>query len=110
MKKIKFLERCVYETEGPNKGPVFEAGKEYSLDDDKADRWIRRGKAEEVSAGKPAKTSPTLTPAPVKALGDHTIAELTDLAKEEKIDLEGVTLHDEIVKKIEAARAAKTAK
>lgn len=29
---------------------VFEQGEKYALEDDQADRWIRRGKAEEVRA------------------------------------------------------------
>lgn len=45
MKWIEFKSTVQFESLGRNKGPVFEAGSRHELDDDFADRWIRRGVA-----------------------------------------------------------------
>lgn len=47
--KVRFLRTEVYETEGFNKGPIFEQGSIHLFDRDFAERWIRRGAAEIVS-------------------------------------------------------------
>lgn len=105
-KTIKFLERVVYETEGPNKGPVFEEGSRHTLDDDKADRWIRRGVAVEARerSERPTGGGKSANVGGDKALADSTIAELTRIAKNERIELGDARKHAEIVKAIEEAR------
>jgi hypothetical protein len=55
--RIRFTTRAVYETDGPGKGPVYEAGSEHEMRDDLARRWINRGVAMEVPA--PAVRHPT---------------------------------------------------
>ena len=107
-KTIKFLERQIYETEGPGKGPVFEEGKSYTLDHDKADRWLRRGVAVETS-GKAERTGGGGGSGSAKPLAENTIAELTKIAKSETIDLGDARKHAEIVAAIEAARAKASA-
>lgn len=54
--RIRFLATVRYETEGPGKGPVYEAGSEHELRDDLAMRWVNRGKAELVPAGTESKS------------------------------------------------------
>ncbi len=46
-KRIRFTADAVYETEGPGKGPRFEAGSSHEMRDDLAQRWINRGLAVE---------------------------------------------------------------
>jgi len=43
--KVTFNTTVQFQTDGRNKGPVYEAGKTYDLRDDHANRWIRRGMA-----------------------------------------------------------------
>ena len=45
MKWVEFKSTVQFESLGRNKGPVFEAGSRHQLEDDFADRWIRRGVA-----------------------------------------------------------------
>lgn len=47
MKKIKFVERAVFQQFGPDHpdNPVFEAESEHTLRNDQADRWLKREKA-----------------------------------------------------------------
>lgn len=50
MKRIKFIERAVFQQFGPDHpdNPVFEEGSEHTLRNDQADRWLKREKAELV--------------------------------------------------------------
>jgi hypothetical protein len=67
MVRIRFLERTVYDTNGPGLGPVYAAGEVVEVTPDVAERWFRRGKAEAVAdAPKPA-AAPKPAPAPVAA-------------------------------------------
>lgn len=50
MMKIKFIRDAIYETEGPGKGHTFKAGEVHEFEPAFAQRWIRRGMAEEVDA------------------------------------------------------------
>jgi hypothetical protein len=59
--KVKFLEDAIYESEGPHKGPHYDKGSIHEFDEEFAQRWIRRGVAEEVD--KATKTT-EVTPAP----------------------------------------------
>jgi hypothetical protein len=52
MKRIKFTQTVQYESEGRGKGPIFEEGSIHDLEDNFADRWLRRGVAELVVAAK----------------------------------------------------------
>lgn len=54
MKKIKFTETQTVKFDG-RPDLVYEAGKEYELRDDRANRWLRRGVAVEVGAAPAAK-------------------------------------------------------
>jgi hypothetical protein len=67
--KVKFSRRVVYETEGRGIGQVYEAGSVHDLRTDMANRWIRRGIAEEVGN-------------PVEPVEEAAVAE--DAPKEEK--------------------------
>lgn len=51
--KIIFTRTEIYETEGPNKGPVFEKGHVYEMPEDKASRWINRDAAKAVDEKTP---------------------------------------------------------
>lgn len=101
MKTIKFLSRQVYETEGPGKGPVFEEGASYKLDDDKADRWIRRGKAVEVTGRAASRAGSAPVGDGLDLLDDGA---LIDKAKELGID-DGAA-RDDLIAKIRAKLAA----
>jgi hypothetical protein len=61
---IRFRTRTVYETIGPNSGPVFEAGSEHEMSDDRARRWIRRGVAEAIDAFTALAPAADVPPAP----------------------------------------------
>lgn len=53
--KVKFLRKVQYETEGRGKGPIYEKDSIHDFDEEHAQKWLRRGVAEEV--GKPLMTS-----------------------------------------------------
>lgn len=61
--RIRFLKDAVYETEGPGRGPRFEAGSVHEMREDLARRWIHRQLAEEVTAA-PRPTRPSRPPRP----------------------------------------------
>lgn len=48
MKTVKFNQTVVIDFLQGKGEEVFYAGKEYDLEDDQADRWLRRGKADLV--------------------------------------------------------------
>lgn len=50
--QVKFNETTIYETDGPKKGPVFKAGQTYEFPESFAQKWLRRGVAEEVAPRK----------------------------------------------------------
>jgi hypothetical protein len=65
--RIRFTRREVYETEGPGKGPVYEAGEVHDLRPDLAERWLRRDAAvlaPDEPAPPPAAEAPPAPPAP----------------------------------------------
>lgn len=47
-KVVKFLSTEQFESEGRNKGPIFDEGQEYDFEASFADRWLQRGVAELV--------------------------------------------------------------
>lgn len=47
-KVVKFLSTEIFESEGRNKGPIYEEGKEYDFEASFADRWLQREVAELV--------------------------------------------------------------
>ncbi len=53
--KVRFLKDVVYETEGPGRGPLLEAGSVHELREDLARRWINRQVAEEVATSEPSR-------------------------------------------------------
>lgn len=55
--RVKFTADYQYETEGRNAGPKFKAGDVKEFRDDIAERFIRRGVAEEYT-GAAARTAP----------------------------------------------------
>lgn len=59
--RVRFMKRAVYDTNGPGKGPVYEAGSVHELRADEAERWFRRGLAEPAPAE--AKKAPAAGPA-----------------------------------------------
>src|SRR5215211_157020 len=52
--RIKFLRLVQYESEGKNKGPIYEGDSVHELRDDLAQRWLRRGVAVPVANPEPA--------------------------------------------------------
>lgn len=63
MKRIRFTETVIYETEGYQKGPTFKEGTTHDFEDGFADRWLRRNKAVEVNTREPMPED-----APIEAL------------------------------------------
>lgn len=59
--RIRFTETVVYETEGPGKGPVYEAGSVHEVSDDFAGRWLRR-KVAVIEPDPPAPEQPAPSP------------------------------------------------
>jgi hypothetical protein len=59
--QIKFTKNVRYETEGRNKGPVFEAGEVHDFREDIAQRWLRR-KVAEVHVAQPEANSVPVAP------------------------------------------------
>lgn len=51
--RIIFLRDEIYETEGPKKGPRFFANSVWDCTQEFAERWTRRGAAEQVGAQEP---------------------------------------------------------
>lgn len=100
MKRIRFTQDAIYETEGYQKGPRFEEGSVHDFEDDFANRWLRRNVAVEVED---EETAAEAHAAPVN-LSDLTVARLRELAAAEDIDLGDVTLKADIVATIELAR------
>lgn len=56
---VKFNSTQLFETLGRKHGPVYEEGKAYELRPDQAQRWIKRGYAEEISAADASKIKAT---------------------------------------------------
>lgn len=56
--RVRFLKDAVYETEGPGKGPRFDAGSEHDMREDLARRWVNRGLAVEVAEPAAAPAEP----------------------------------------------------
>jgi uncharacterized protein YodC (DUF2158 family) len=54
--RVKFLKDELYENLGRNKGYEFKEGEKYDFEPSFAERWIRRGIAEEIEGGKRADT------------------------------------------------------
>ena len=61
MKKIKFLRDAHYPQADPAQSKEYKSGEVYDLEDDHANRWLRRGFAVEVKpeAKAEAKAAPT---------------------------------------------------
>lgn len=57
MKTIKFNQNVVIDFLQGKGEETFYAGKEYDLEDDQADRWLRRGKADLVEPSTKASAS-----------------------------------------------------
>lgn len=58
--KITFTRTEIYETLGPKKGPVFEAGHTYDLPQDQCEKWKSWGAAVDyVESPKPLPASPS---------------------------------------------------
>ena len=66
-----------------------------------ADQFVDAGEAEEVDAA-----TATAVESPEKALAEHTVPELREIAEGLDLDLPSSTRKDDLVKAIEAARAA----
>ncbi len=47
-KVVRFLSTEQFESEGRNKGPIYEEGQEYDFEASFADRWLQRGVADLV--------------------------------------------------------------
>lgn len=114
MKRIRFLLTEQYESEGRNKGPIFLKGHVFELEDDFADRWLRRLAAERVSDDTPLGAPVDLDPVDIGndvpeslPLADNTIAQLKEIAAAEQIDISEVTLKADIIAAIELAREEK---
>lgn len=67
MKWVEFKTTAQFESLGRRNGPTFEAGSRHHLEDDFADRWIRRGVAIVVEgpAAEPAQPEETTSKEPV---------------------------------------------
>lgn len=66
MKRIKFYERTIFETHGPNhpENPVFEKDAIEEMRDDQAERWLKRKKAELVADLGPDDDTPVVAGIP----------------------------------------------
>lgn len=56
MMKIKFLRNESYKQNDPEQSKEYKVGETYDLEDDHAQRWLRRGSAVEVKAESKAET------------------------------------------------------
>jgi len=75
--RIKFLRKCEYEQiiplgqpnagkRDPDRSKTYEAGEEYDMPDDHANRWLRRNAAVAVSSGGKRATSAMVPGPPAK--------------------------------------------
>jgi hypothetical protein len=69
--KVKFLRDESYKQNDPEQSRQYKAGETYDLEDDHANRWIRRGSAVEVKSGKASKTEAMVPASPVKPVELH---------------------------------------
>jgi hypothetical protein len=60
--KIRFTKDALYENEGRNKGTLYKAGEVHDFDQAFAERWLRRGVAEQVKPRTPAKDDAPAAP------------------------------------------------
>lgn len=133
MKRIKFNRTELYESEGRNLGPTYHEGSVHEFEDAFADRWLRRGSADEVDKRTPLSENEPLDltetapkdralsqldhdgdgapggslPYSPPALSGKSKPELLKIAEDENVDIEdGATIPD-IRTAIELAREEK---
>ena len=63
--RVRFLQRTVYDTNGPGKGPIYEKDSVHEISADEAERWFRRGAAVEVAPEPVAEVVAAPVPEPV---------------------------------------------
>jgi hypothetical protein len=64
---VRFTQRAVYETEGFQRGAVYEPGEVHDFRPDIAERWLRRGLAVATERpGRAPRAAAVPTPAPVE--------------------------------------------
>lgn len=95
MKRIKFLSNEDWDTGRPD-ATTYEAGKEYTLRNDLADRWLRRKKAELVE---------DLGPDVIPGADPEKVAEIQRVV-EQRNAAEVDALADEVADAREALKAA----